>query len=153
MKGGACLTALQWVAVALVCVGFEIASAGFWFMWLGISGFIVAVLAFTGIIASLSVQFLVFALCSLILIIFTRPLLLRFIHVKDTHSNTDAIIGRTGVVILPVSPLQFGQVKVNGEIWTASAETDLAKGQRVKVIAVDGVKLRVEADGPVFPAP
>ncbi len=147
------MTALQWIVVALVSFGLEIATAGFWFMWLGIAGLIVAILTFIGLMTSLSVQFLVFALCSLVLIIFTRPLLLKFIHVKDTHSNMDAIIGRIGIVTLPISPLQFGQVKVNGEIWTASAEMDLAVGQRVKVTAVDGVKLRVEPDGPIFPAP
>ena len=147
------MSALQWVALALVCLGLEIASAGFWFMWLGIAGFVVAILKWAGLLVSLSMQFLVFALCSLLLIVFTRPLLLKFIHVKDTHSNTDALIGRVGIVTVPISPLQFGQVKINGEIWTASAETELAKGQQVKVVAIDGVKLRVQADGPVFPAP
>jgi len=138
------MSALSWAAVALVFFGLEIATAGFWFMWLGIAGAVVALFTVSGLITSLSVQCLIFAIVSLILVIFTRPLLLKFIHVKDTPSNMNALVGRTAIVLLPISPLEFGQVKVNGEIWTAAADMEIAAGQQVTVIGIDGVKLRVE---------
>lgn len=137
------MTALQWIAIALVCLGLEIASTGFWFMWLAIAGFLLAFLSVFGIVTALALQFLIFAAISLILVIFTRPLLMRFVHVKDRRSNTDALIGKTGIVIVPISSHAFGQVKINGEIWTAAANLPLEEGEIVQVVAVDGVKLRV----------
>ena len=136
---------LQWAAIAIVCMGLEIASSGFWFMWLGIAGIVIALLALTGLVTGLVVQFILFAVISLILIVFTRPLLMRFIKVRDTHSNTDALIGKPAVVIQPITPLEAGQVKVNGEIWSAVSDVELAAGEKVRVIAVTGVKLQVEA--------
>ena len=144
MKGGFLLTALQWTAAALICLGLEIASSGFWFMWLAIAAFLLAVLAYFNLVTSFAIQFLIFSAASLILIIFTRPLLLKVIHIKDTHSNTDALIGAKGIVLLPISPMQSGQVKINGEIWTADSDKTLEKGQAVRVISVKGVKLYVE---------
>jgi membrane protein implicated in regulation of membrane protease activity len=40
--------------------------------------------------------------------------------------------------------MQFGQVKVNGEVWTAIAEEELEENIRVEVIGIDGVKLLVK---------
>ncbi len=135
---------LQWTAIAIVCTGLEIASSGFWFMWLGIAAFAVALLSLTGLITGLVMQFIIFAGISLVLIIFTRPLLMRLIKVRDTHSNTDALIGKLAVVTQPITPLEAGQVKVNGEIWSAVSEEELDAGEKVRIVAVTGVKLQVE---------
>jgi membrane-bound serine protease (ClpP class) len=36
-----------------------------------------------------------------------------------------------------------GKVRVHGEIWQASSETPISAGEPVKVLAVDGMKVRV----------
>jgi membrane-bound serine protease (ClpP class) len=40
-----------------------------------------------------------------------------------------------------------GRIRVHGEIWRARGPADLAAGQEVKVIAIDGLTLEVEARG------
>jgi membrane protein implicated in regulation of membrane protease activity len=137
------MSSLQWVILAIVCGVVEIATSGFWFLWLAISGLLVALGVSIRLLPSLESQLLVFALFTLIFIIFTRPLVMRFFKTTDTASNVDALIGQHGLVTSRIDPLHYGQVKVNGEIWTAASAEDLEPNTRVVVKAIDGVKLVV----------
>jgi membrane-bound serine protease (ClpP class) len=40
-----------------------------------------------------------------------------------------------------------GRVRVHGEIWRARGPADLAPGKEVRVVAIDGLTLEVEAHG------
>ena len=58
----------------------------------------------------------------------------------------DALIGTKGIVVQPIRPFAVGQVKVNGQVWSAvgkTPETDIEQGREVKVHAIEGVKLVV----------
>ena len=138
------MTFLEWILVAIICGAIEIFTAGFWFLWLAIAGVIVALLVQFGLLPALEMQLLVFALFTLLLIIFTRPLVVKFVKSNDTLSNVKALIGQHGITLTSIVPMQFGQVKVNGEIWTAVAEEELEENTRVEVMGIDGVKLIVK---------
>jgi membrane-bound serine protease (ClpP class) len=56
--------------------------------------------------------------------------------------GTETFVGRRAVVVRPLTPR--GQVKLDGELWEARAEEDVAPGQDVIVTAVDGLVLEVE---------
>jgi membrane-bound serine protease (ClpP class) len=51
------------------------------------------------------------------------------------------MIGRQGVATAPLDP--EGWVLVAGELWRAWSEAVVAAGERVEVLAVDGLRLRV----------
>lgn len=138
------MSSLQWVLVAVVAGVIEIFSLGLWFLWLALSAIIVALAARLGLLTSLDTQLLIFALLTLIFVIFTRPLVLRFFKSNDTASNVEALIGQHGMVTSTISPLHYGQVKVNGEIWTASAGEEIETDTRIEVTGIDGVKLLVK---------
>ena len=91
-----------------------------------------------------AIQLLVFALITLIFIVFTRPLVLKLVKSNDTVSNVNALIGQHGISTTSISHLNYGQVKVNGEIWTAVATEDIDIDVRIVVTGVDGVKLVVK---------
>lgn len=58
----------------------------------------------------------------------------------------ESLVGLEGVARTDLSP--EGTVHVAGEIWTASAEDGrITEGERVKVVAVDGLRLRVRPAG------
>lgn len=65
----------------------------------------------------------------------------------NVPTNTDALIGREGVVMNRIAPHEPGQVKVNDEVWRAATAPGVAQpfeaGQRVTVAAIDGVTLQV----------
>jgi membrane protein implicated in regulation of membrane protease activity len=76
-----------------------------------------------------------------------RRFVRRRIHAPNTPTNTDALLGREGIVLQRIGPHAPGQVKINDEIWRASVAADsprsLEPGERVTVAGVDGVTLQV----------
>ncbi len=61
----------------------------------------------------------------------------------------EALIGRVGTVRQEIPKSGSGQVHVAGEMWTAESEEGegpLPEGTRVKVVAVQGVRLKVRAE-------
>lgn len=137
------MTAVQWILIAVVCGAIEIFTLGLWFLWLAIAALIVAGAVSVGWLPSLEVQLLVFAFLTLLFIIFTRPLTLKLFRTNDTVSNVNALIGQHGVATTNIEPLHYGQVKVNGEIWTAFSGETIEEGSRIMVTGIDGVKLQV----------
>lgn len=138
------MTSLQWIIAAIVFGAVEILSAGFWFLWLGLAALLVATGVSFGLLDSIQSQLLVFAILTLMFIIFTRPLLMKTVKSNDTASNVNALIGQHGICTSKISVIEFGQVKVNGEIWTASSDENIEPDTRVTVTGIDGVKLQVK---------
>jgi membrane-bound serine protease (ClpP class) len=65
---------------------------------------------------------------------------------KRVISGMSALVGATGAATSDLDPQ--GTVQVKSELWSAvvdGAET-IQKGERVTVVAVEGVKLRVRAE-------
>ena len=110
-----------------------------------VSAFIASILG-----ASIEVQIAVFAITTTIMIIFMKPLVKKFFKNKDdTKMNNNAMIGKKGIVIKEINPLEeTGQVKVAGELWSAITldNTKIQTNEIVKVTKVEGVKLVVTKD-------
>ena len=60
-------------------------------------------------------------------------------------TGVEGMIGTTGYVRREVGPGADGQVDVHGELWRAQSTTAIAAGQPVRVTAVNGLTLMVEA--------
>jgi membrane protein implicated in regulation of membrane protease activity len=56
--------------------------------------------------------------------------------------GAETLVGRTAVVVRALAPR--GQVKLDGEVWEALSDADLAPGAEVTVTAVEGLVLEVE---------
>lgn len=138
------MTALTWIIVALVCGAIEIFTVGFWFLYLAISALVVALAVSIGWFPQIEVQLLVFAFLTILLVIFTRPLVVKLIKTNETASNVKALVGQKGISIDKIVPLHYGQVKLNGEIWTAVSSEEIETGTLVEVAAIEGVKLIVQ---------
>jgi membrane-bound serine protease (ClpP class) len=62
---------------------------------------------------------------------------------RKPTTGTEGLIGEIGEALTTLSPK--GQVRVHGELWNAeSTSGKIAKGEKVKVVAVDNLSLRVE---------
>ena len=67
------------------------------------------------------------------------------IPVRTGRIKIESLVGMTGIVRSDLAP--HGTVQVNGELWSADpvqTEERLSKGVIVKVVQVDGFKLRVQ---------
>lgn len=134
-----------WLIAAGIFFVVEIITVGFLVFWLGIGALLAMVVSiFTN---SIAIQTTVFVVSSAILIPLTKPLADKFINKKDTiPTNTYSLIGKHGIVTTDINPIEStGQVKINGEIWSAKSddETSISKGTEVEILKIDGVKLVV----------
>lgn len=97
--------------------------------------------------AALAVQFAVFLIVSALALIATRPLVKKLRAGKPVPTNLDRVIGAAGRVTETVdNSIASGAVYVDGKTWTArSADGSiLPKGQMVRIVKMEGVKLFVE---------
>jgi membrane protein implicated in regulation of membrane protease activity len=138
------MSAMQWILVAVLCGAVEILTSGFWFLWLALAALLVAVGVKLTWLMNLPGQLLVYAFITVLFIVFTRPLVIKLVKSNDTISNVNALIGQHGIALTSISSLNYGQVKVNGEIWTAVSQADVEANVRVIVKGIEGVKLVVE---------
>jgi len=67
----------------------------------------------------------------------------RWIQVRETRSNIDAVIGSQGIVLRSISRHAPGRVSVDGREWRASAEEDINEGTEIVATAVRGATLIV----------
>jgi membrane protein implicated in regulation of membrane protease activity len=132
-----------WLGLILLFVIIEMFTLEFTFLMLAVGS--VAGLA-SGLLGTpWYLQIVIAAVVSVLLILLLRPPLLRRLKrgADPAKSNVDALLGLDGVVVSTVTTLA-GQVKLaNGDIWTARlaagvAVTDLVRGERVEVAAIDG---------------
>ena len=59
------------------------------------------------------------------------------------QTGVEQLVGATGEVTEPLAPV--GHIRVLGELWQARSSSELSPGSRVRVVAVDGLVLEVEA--------
>ena len=71
-------------------------------------------------------------------------------HQVRAVTGVDGMVNREGLAIDPIPAGGRGRVSTRGEIWTAAAapETDIAGGDPVQVVAVQGMVLTVRRVGP-----
>lgn len=85
------------------------------------------------------------ALCLLYIAVGRRMVRDR-IHTPKTRTNTDALLGREGVVVQRVAVHEAGQVKLGDEVWRAepaAGSGPFEPGARVTVAGLHGVTLQV----------
>ena len=134
-----------WLIISGIFVVAEIITTGFLIFWFGVGAIFAMIVSL--FVDSILVQTIVFIVVSAILMIFTRPLVNKIISIKETlPTNIYTIKSKEGYVIEDLNNMDYsGKVKINGELWSAISDVPLERGTKVKVISVEGVKLKVEA--------
>ena len=76
-----------------------------------------------------------------------KPLSSKFLKPRVSATNADRVIGSAALVTETIDNTQAkGQVKVNGQVWSARSAQDIVipAGTDVKVLRIEGVKVIVE---------
>ena len=133
-----------WLIIAGLCFVIESFTVGFFVFWFGVGALIALVTSL--LIENFWVQAFSFVISSTLLLILTKPFVKKFI--KDTETkptNIYSIIGKEAIVLEDIDSINgSGQVKVKGEIWSATSDENIEKGTKVKITNVNGVKVKVE---------
>lgn len=137
-----------WLVLLIVAIGVEVYSMGLTSIWFA-GGALVAILA-TILHAPLFLQVILFFLVSMVLLIFTRPVAVRYFNKDRVKTNVESMVGRQAVVTGEIDNLQgIGQVTVAGQEWSARSMEDglrIPVGSVVNVVSISGVKLMVRLD-------
>jgi len=137
---------IGWLITLGVCVLIELCTLGLTTIWFAGGSLVAAGLAALGMPEI--VQILAFFVVSIVLLVFTRPVAMRYFNTKRSKTNVDTMIGKQAIVTKAIDNLKAkGQVTVDGMEWTARSAEDgnnIPDGAVVTVVAVEGVKLIVE---------
>lgn len=134
-----------WIILAVFCLLGELITNGFFLLWFGISALIAALLSYFGFDPIL--QFAVFILLSLVLLVASRPLARKISHDPTRKAASDRLIGKDAVVIREILPPEDGMVKVDGDVWKARSSKNIKEGEIVTIKSLDSVKVVVEYKG------
>lgn len=138
---------IVWVAVMLIFLIVEAATAGLTCIWFAIGALAALIAALFG--APLWLQIIWFFVISFVTLYFTRPLVKKYVNSKSQPTNADMVIGKEALVTEAIDNVEgVGAVAVGGKVWTArSADGQpVETGSIVTVLRIEGVKLIVSAE-------
>ena len=95
--------AVYWLIALVVLLVIEAATLGLATIWFAGGALIALIAAMCG--AGFVIQMVCFLVVSLILLIFTRPVAVRFLNKDTLKTNVDRVIGMEGIVAEEISNL------------------------------------------------
>lgn len=134
----------MWLIVSIFLGVIELITINLTTIWFVVSAICALLVSF--FIDSFLIQMCIFVILGIVLLITTKPMLTKMLKTKDEKTNIDRVIGMIGVVTEDISKNNIGEVKVDGKRWSAISDKEIKKGTNVKVLEVNGVKLKVEEE-------
>lgn len=131
-----------WVSMIVLLTIIEVCSINLTTIWFVASALVALIVSM--FCDSVFIQVGIFVVLGVLLLITTKPILKKFMNVEKVKTNLDRVIGMKGVVTEKIMPLKFGEVKVDGKKWTAFSDEELNEDDVVKILSIDGVKLKVQ---------
>ena len=137
-----------WLVLFVVLLIIEILTMGLTTVWFAGGALVAFILAYVGF--GLPVQIIVFLLVSIILLILTRPIAIKFFNKERQKTNAESLIGQKAVVLETIDTIHgTGRVEVNGMEWSAKVDEASYKvdaGEIVVIEGIQGVKLIVRKE-------
>ena len=131
-----------WLGLVIFLGFIEIITINLVSIWFVISGLVALILSF--LTDNFVIQFGIFVILGIILMLTSRNTLEKIL-VKKEKTNLDRVIGMKAIVTEDIDENTVGEVKVDGKNWSAVSEQKLVKGTKVKVLEINGVKLKVKS--------
>lgn len=134
-----------WLAAFIIFAIGEAVTVGLVSVWFAVGA--LAALFATALGAGLWLQITVFLGVSALALALFKPLSSKFLKPRLSATNADRVIGAAALVTETIDNTQAqGQVKVNGQVWSARSARNVVihEGTDVKVLRIEGVKVIVE---------
>jgi membrane protein implicated in regulation of membrane protease activity len=137
---------IVWISMFVVLILIELLTLGLTTIWFAGGALIAMIANVFG--ANNIVQWVLFFLASIVLLVATRPFAVRFLNKDRVSTNADSLIGQLGIVDQEIDNLKaMGNIMIHGQDWTARSVTSdlvIEKGKTVVIRSIEGVKLIVE---------
>ncbi len=137
-----------WLVVLAICAVVELVTMGLTSVWFAGGALAAALIAL--VCPYFWVQVVLFIVVSLVLLIFTKPIAVKFFNKGRVKTNAESLIGQRAIVVSEIDNLKgIGEVTVSGLDWSARTEEDglvIPEKAVVMIKRIEGVKLIVELD-------
>mgnify|MGYP002520543689 CR=1 FL=1 len=134
-----------WLVIFIVLVIIELLTINLVTIWFAIAT--VFALLVDIITKNVMLEIIVFTVSSFLLLLLTKPLIGKIKVKRVEATNLDMVINKVGIVTVDILNDKIGEVKVLGKKWSAYSDSEIKKNEKVKILSIDGVKLRVEKIG------
>lgn len=131
-----------WFMLFVLLLFIELITINLVTIWF-VLGALLAIIT-TFITDNITIQIIVFIVSSIISLIVTKPFIKKIRKRKIIPTNLDRVIGKNGIVTKEITKDTYGEIKVDGNIWTATSKEKIEKDSKAKVLKIEGVKLIVE---------
>ena len=124
-----------WALVTVAMVVLEIIIPGLVTIWFACAGLILVLIS--EMVKNSTVEFFIFAITALLLVIFTRPALKRWIEVRKKAYEGEG----SETVIENITEDGKYEVRFKGVLWTAISPYIFVKGEKVIIDGFEGNKI------------
>jgi inner membrane protein len=133
-----------WVLAAFLLLIIEFFSTTAHIGFFAVGAFIVAILVGAGVSMPLWSELLTFAISSVVLLIFVRPVIVRKLGLNKVVV-VDSLIGERATALDDIAVAGNGKAELRGSTWSARnvGATPLNRGQECIVDRIDGLTLCV----------
>ena len=133
---------LFWLVLFIVLALFELATVNLVSIWFSLGALITTFVSL--VTDNLMIHLAVFTISSILLLLLTKPFVKKMKKREGVPTNLDMVIGKTGVVTEKIEKDGIGEVKVLGKKWSAYSDKEIEENSKVKILSINGVKLKVE---------
>ena len=133
---------LFWLILFVILSLFELITINLVSIWFALGALITTFVSL--VTDNLMILLAVFTITSIILLLLTNPFVKKLKTREVVPTNLDRVIGKNGVVTMKIAKDCIGEVKVLGKRWSAYSDKEIEENSKVKVLAINGVKLKVE---------
>lgn len=134
-----------WLIIFIVLIITELLTINLVTIWFAFGTLLALVVEVS--FSNIVLDIITFVITSFLLIILTKPIIGRLKVKKVEATNLDMVINKIGIVTEDINQDKIVEVKVLGKRWSAYSNTELKKDEKVKILSIDGVKLKVEKIG------
>lgn len=133
-----------WLALIVVFFIMEAVTLDLFGIWFTVGAFAAFLTSY--VVEDWIIQTIVFVIVSIVLLLFTRPVVKKYFTPRRVRTNLDRIIGEEAIVLKAIKPFEIGEVKVDGKIWSAIANEnqEIAIGDTVTIVSIEGAKVIVK---------
>ena len=137
---------MYWLLIFIILLIIEICTMGLttiWFAGGALAAFVMGIIGF-----GTPAQLVTFIMVSIVLLVSTRPIALKYFNKERQKTNAEGLIGKQALVLEDIDTLHNkGLVEVNGLEWSAKTEEPaeiIVKNTVVTIEGIQGVKLIVK---------
>lgn len=138
---------ILWLLILAILIFIEIITLGLTTIWFAGGALVAFILSL--FFDNLLIELMAFFVISMLLLYFTRPLVLKYFNPRKGKMNQEGIVGRTATVTIAIDNRKAaGQVELDGVVWSAKALDNITieQGTRVKIHGVSGIRLIVSVN-------